>query len=481
MKNIYILLIMIISLTNCQLVDVLDQDPMYRLDLEGAITTPDMAELALTGTYRYLPSTGMNYIYPVFSGSFMGGTMVRQDFITGTVNAIYFAERFLNVLSYSTFGNGEWENCYNIIKNANFLLTALDGIGESDFATGRKAEMIGECHFLIAFAYYRLLRQFGEYWDPASQYGLLIRNELPAVSNAVKARANVADSYTEIFTHLNIALTQAPDYTVSTRGSKQAARALRAEVLFLQGEYAEAAVAAEEAISAVNPLEDSYADVFAKAESSKEIIFSRGFGTEEASGVSYYLEAACGDGYWGPTESYMELIAGDPRESVVVGQTDVTWRENTYPNRNVVKKLYRGDGVAMPTLFMRTAELYLIQAEALARSNASIADAWSPILALRIRAGSSDLTQPATRDALMEEIFKEWLVEMSFENWHEWFAVQRFDKLFVMNQSLAQQLADEEEDGDPEAFRQRIKWRRIYNIPTNETSANSACLPNPGY
>lgn len=481
MKKIYLLLIMIASLTNCQLVDVLDQDPMYKLDLEGAITTPEMAELALTGTYHYLPSTGMNYIYPVFSGSFMGGTMLRQDFITGSLNAIYFAERYLNILSYSSFGSGEWNNDYNIIKNANFLLTALEGISENDFATGRKSEMIGECHFLIAFAYYRLLRQFGEYWDPTSQYGLLIRNELPAVSNAVKTRANVADSYTEIFTHLNIALTQAPDYTVSTRCSKQAAKALKAEVLFLQGEYQAAAVAAEEAISTVNPLEGSYADVFAKAESSKEIIFSRGFGTDEASGVSYYLEQSCGAGLWGPTKSYLNLIAGDPRESVIVGKKDVTWRGTTYPDRDVVAKLYRGDGVAMPTLFMRTAELYLIKAEALARSGAPIADAWAPIEQLRIRAGSAELAQPATRDALMEEIFKEWLVEMAFENWHEWFAVQRFDKLFEMNESLAEQLAKEEEEGDPEAYLQRIEWRKIYNIPTDEISANAACVQNPGY
>ena len=482
MKKIIFCFLMIVSLTNCQLVDVLEQDPMYKLDLEGAITTPDMAELALLGTYSYLPSTGPNYIYPVLSGSFMSGCMLRQDFITSG-NAIYFSERYLNILSYSSFGDGEWKEAYNIIKNANFLLKALEGINEKDFKPGRKTEMIGECHFLIAFAYYRLLRQFGEYWDMTSKYGVLIRNELPAVSNAVKARATVADSYKEIFSHLEIALTQTPEYTVSTLASKQAAKALKAEVLFLQGDYENAAIAADEAITNVNPLENSYEDVFAKAESSKEIIFSRGFSTDEISSVSYYLEQSCGVGLWGPTQTYLDLIEGDPRQSVVVDQKDITYKGNVYPDRYTVGKLYRGADAGMPVLFMRTAELYLIKAEALARSNASIADAWAPIKQLRIRAGSSQLAEPATREALMEEIFKEWLVELAFENWHEWFAVQRFDKLFVMSESLSDQLAKEQEEGDSyaEAYLERIRWKRIYNIPTAELNANAACEPNPGY
>ncbi len=33
----------------------------------------------------------------------------------------------------------------------------------------------------------------------------------------------------------------------------------------------------------------------------------------------------------------------------------------------------------------------------------------------------------------MDEIFKEWWIEMAFENWHEWFATRRFDRLLEMN------------------------------------------------
>ncbi len=486
MKKILIVFSIIIGFTNCQLVDVLEQDPMYELDLENAITSPKMAELALNGAYSYLPSTSTNYLFAALSGSFMSGAMLRQDFVTSG-NAIYYSERYLNTLSYSSFGDGEWSDDYNIIKNVNYLLTSLEGINDSEFEKGRKEEIVGECHFLVALAYFRLLRQFGEYWDESSNYGVLVRDEIPSVANAVKARTTVVKSYEEIFNHLEIALAQAPAYTTPTRASVQAAKALKAVVLFYQGKYSEAAVAADEAITSVNPLDPSYSNVFTNTETSKEVIFCRAFSTDEASDVSYLMEKASGaSGLWGPTESYMNLIEGDPRKTLVTENKNVTYNGAIY-NVNTVKKIYRpNDGV--PVIFLRTAELYLIKAEALARSNSSIADAWAPIKELRGRVGSTNLTEPATRDELMDEIFKEWWIEMAFENWHEWFAVQRFDRLLEMNQSLAEQLEDEQEKdeennttGFVEAFMQKLETRKIYNIPTGEINANSICEQNPGY
>ena len=481
MKKILTIFWITISISACQLTDVLEQDPLYKLDLEGAITTPDMAELALTGVYSYLPGSSMDYVYATMSGSFMSGTLLRQDFITSG-NAIYYSERYLPVLTYSSFGDSEWDADYNIIKNVNYLLEALKGISDDQFEEGRKKEIIGECHFLTALAYFRLLRQFAEYWDMSSTYGVLIRDELPSVSNAVKARATVAESYEEIFAHLDIALAQAPEYTVSTQASKQAAQALKAVVLFYQGEYADAATAADEAITATNPLESNYGDLFTNTENCKEVIFSRGFGTDDITSTTYYTEKAFGSsGLWGPTDTYMAIIEGDPRKDIVTENKTVTYNGEEY-TVNTVRKLYRS-GDIVPVIFLRTAELYLIKAESIARSGGSIADAWAPIRDLRSRAGSSELDVPATQEELLEEIYKEWLVEMSFENWHEWFAVQRFDRLLDLNASLAEDYQEELEAGEAnaETFLQQLEWKKIYDIPDGELEANSACDPNPGY
>ncbi|WP_182002044.1 RagB/SusD family nutrient uptake outer membrane protein [Butyricimonas virosa] len=480
MKKILIVFAIIVGFANCQLVDVLEQDPMYELDLEGAITTPEMAELALNGVYSYLPSKSLEYLFTTLSGSFMSGAMLRGSFITSG-NAIYYSERNLPILTYSSFGDGEWDADYNIIKNVNYLLTALEGINDSDFEEGRKDEIIGECHFLSALAYFRILRQFGEYWDMSSTYGVLIRDELPSVSNAVKARATVAESYEEIFGHLEIAINQAPEYTTSSLASVQAAKALKAVVLFYQGEYAEAATAADEAITSVNPLDASFSNVFTNTETSTEVIFCRDFGSDELSYITYYPEQAFNSGLWGATESYMNIIEGDPRKDMVITNKDIIYKEENQ-NVNVVSKMYRS-GDAVPVIFLRTAELYLIKAESLARSNAAIADAWAPVKELRERAGSLDITTPSTHEELLDEIFKEWWIEMAFENWHEWFAVQRFDRLLEMNVSIAEDLEEQEaiSESAAETYLTQLKWKKIYNIPTSETSANTACEKNPGY
>lgn len=134
----------------------------------------------------------------------MSGALLRQNFITSGVS-IYYSENYLPTLSYSTFGDEEWGCDYEVIKNVNYLLQALEKLDDSEFKAGRKAEIIGECHFLTALSYFRLLRQFSEFWDENSNYGILIRDEIPSVSNAVKVRATVAQSYEEIYKHLEIA------------------------------------------------------------------------------------------------------------------------------------------------------------------------------------------------------------------------------------------------------------------------------------
>lgn len=480
MKKVLFIFLITIGFVRCQVVDVLDMDPMYELDLEGAITTPDMAELALNGVYSYLPSTSINYLMTTLSGSFMSGAMLRADFITSG-NAIYYSERYLPQLSYSSFGDNEWSCDYNIIKNVNYLLTALEGIDENEFEEGRKEEIVGECHFLSALAYFRILRQFGEYWDTTSTYGVLIRDDLPSVSNGEKARSTVSESYKEILNHIEIAEKQAPSYSVPTQASAEAAKALRAVVLFYKGDYTEALSAVNAAITSTNPLESDYLDVFRNAATSSEVIFCRAFGSDEASVMSYYPAQAFNSGLWGPTDTYMNLIEGDPRKNMVTKTVDVDRNGTTY-TVNVVQKMYPS-GEAVPVIFMRTAELYLIKAECLARTGASISEAWAPIRDLRLRAGATDVTEPATREELMDELFKEWWIEMAFENWHEWFAVQRFDRLLEMNETLAEQLKEEEEAGESfaETFLLQLEWKRIYNIPTGERDANPACEPNPGY
>lgn len=482
------------GVTSCQLVDVLDKKPEFEADLDGAITNQESVELALNGIYYYLPgSAGLNVIFPTVSGSFKAGTMLRQDLVTAG-NAVYYSERTLPTLGFSD--PTEWDSDYSMIKNANFLESACNAIDAGAFSGNRKEEVIGEIAFLKAFAYFRLMTYYTEFWDENSSYGLVIRDELPAISNSLKKRSTVKESYELILDYLKIAIEKAPNYSASYQASKEAAMALKAKVLFYKGDYENALTAINDVISKVS-LEGSYGDIFDKASTTKEILFARVFGTKDAPKTSTRLSAFGSspnknEGYWGPTATYVELVGDDPRAKDIFSKVDsLESRGVVAYNLKSVKKVLNEKN-DMPVIYMRTAELYLMKAEAIYRTNGSIADSYNAIKPLRIRAGAT-IEEPTTREALEDALFKEWLIEMSFEAWHEWFAAIRFagltadkpnfERLLAMNATMKKALDKEyetsQEKGD--AYLQRIKDRRIEMIPTAEIQSNHEAVQNPGY
>jgi hypothetical protein len=477
MKKLIIIFLSIFALSSCELVDVLDKKPPYQADLAGAITDQKSVELALLGTYAQLPSTGFNVQFPLCAGSFAAGTLERQSFINKG-NSVYYSERYWPILSW--LADPEWDNCYKLIKNANLLLEAIeDRIDPGAFTGNRRDEIIGELNFLKALSYTRLLMRYCQYWDLNSNLGLIIREETPTLNNIVKPRSTVADSYKFISDLLDVAIAKGPAFTSGIQASSLAAKALKTRVLFMQAKYTDAVTMANDVIAHAT-LETSYANIFNNSATTKEIIFGRYFGQTEASNNSI-LVSGFGDAFWGPSDSFLQILGSDPRYSTIIKDgVTVTWYNAPYPNRKTIKK-YLNSANNMPIMYLRTAEMLLIKAESIFRSNGTIADAYAPIRVLRQRAGATTVT-PETREALSDAIFNEWIIEMSFENWHEWFAAQRFDKITVLNASLKKALADEyaKSEANGVAYLQRIRDRRIMPIPSTETSSNPV-TQNPGY
>ena len=284
MKKYIFLALLTMGVSSCQLVDVLDQKPEFEADLDGAITTPAAVELALNGIYYSLPGNGFNVIFPTVSGSFKAGTMWRQEIVSAG-NAVYYSERMLPTLSFSDAT--EWDADYAVIKNANFLETACNRMSDGEFSGNRRAEVLGEIAYLRALAYFNILVRYCEFWDMNSEYGVVMRNEAPSVSNALKARSSVADSYQYILDQLEIAIEKAPDWKKLSQASKEAAKALKARVLLYAGKYTEAVAAVNDAIDTNSPLpEANYGDVFDKFSTTKEILFARVFDQKDATNTS---------------------------------------------------------------------------------------------------------------------------------------------------------------------------------------------------
>lgn len=493
-KIIYIAFAAITLLSSCQIVDVLDKKPPYDADLDGAITNAKTAELALIGVYSYLPQGGFNWIDQA-AYSFRSGIMSKPTW-HNSGNMVYFYERNWPLLSSNL--DTEWDQAYNIIKNANFLLTKLNSIG--DFDGNRGTEIAGELYFLKGFAYHRLLMRYGQYWDLNSKYGLLVREDLPAIGGDKKARATVAESYDVILDNLNKAITMAPDYKDSGYASKLAAKATKVKVLMDMGKYSECITLVDEVLKETT-LEGSYAEVFNSAATSKEIIFARKFGNSELTTMTTREEAIKG-AEWGPTKTYIDIIGNDPRKNMIVGDSikvdkaTGTTRDSTM---NATLNKMTNSNNSLPIIFLRTAELYLIKAEATMRNNGSIADAWAPIARIRSRAGATSTT-PATREELEEAICNEWLIELGCENSSEWYAIRRntsskfndegvlksfepgIAKLLNMNAQLSERyfLRKNAKPSTVEQFLTDMGYKRILSIPTSETDSNPV-EQNPGY
>src|SRR5690606_4136759 len=120
-----------------------------------------------------------------------------------------------------------------------------------------------------------------------------------------------------------------------------------------------------------------------------------------------------------------------------------------------------------PTYYIRLAEMYLIKAEGLARSGAAVDVAKEPLEVVRSRGlGVPYVSQATTIEELLDEIYKEIVVELAFENGSEWFAGIRFDKIMTVKPQIT----------SPDQY--------ILPIPLSEIQANAELTnadQNPGY
>ncbi|MCF6348369.1 MAG: RagB/SusD family nutrient uptake outer membrane protein [Flavobacteriaceae bacterium] len=444
-KKLSIVLGLFFLITSCELTDVLDNDPPNNLVSENVVQNQDDAKALLNGAYSRLVSRTSNAYYELIEEipSTLTGSMSGFGFFGNS-----FKENDLRP------GNGAnnsfWITFYELINLSNITITLTGGLPDNEFTGNTKAEIIGEAHFLRAMATFDVLRYYGQFYDLNSNLGIILRTESANFVTRNKARNTVAECYIQIMSDLDFAIANAPDFSVTYRASKTAAKALKAKVLLFQGMYAEAATLAEEVINdGTRNLEGSFAAVFDNGLNSSEMILMNF--RDENSEADQNNRKRFYRGRASTTSWFPMLMTGDPREA------------STYDGETVLKVNH--EATFRPTYFMRLAEMYLIQAEGLAFSGADLATSKVPLDIIRNRAGIGD--SPAlTIDELKDDIFNEIARELAFENGSEWFASIRFDKAMTLKTEITS------------------VNQYILPIPQNEINANGALTladQNPGY
>ncbi|MGY0425827.1 MAG: RagB/SusD family nutrient uptake outer membrane protein [Polaribacter sp.] len=457
-KLIYILFITLVFGMNSCSEDFLDKKPSYSSNSKNSMTNLSQAKAAIAG------------IYSTFKGdNWSGGLYValasKSGFARWSPLAYNMEYTQLNTATIPTEGNVFWDAFYKSLNAANFAINGTIDLPEASVPSeAARKSVIAEGRCLRAWISTNILWNFGHWWakDDADPYGILYRDQVVGLKNLQKARLSVGDSYKKIFEDLDYAIANLDSFTSSRYVSKEFAKVLKAKLLLYRGGYNDNTVALKKALTLVNEVLDAsisgfsmqgdLAQVYKDSWDSKENLFVRyldddGNRSKEGGGYWYtYRLIDRGDRL--PLPPNRELTAGlkygadwfreDPRWGIVTGPVRgaETWNTTMYHIWSKVTRLgqYAGKIASPPdekyaAYYFRYPELYIMKAELLARTGASIVDAIAPINTMHSKRTNPSLPalNPSTQQELMDMIFKEYFLETFLENGSEFFAALRFD------------------------------------------------------
>ncbi|MGE9311910.1 RagB/SusD family nutrient uptake outer membrane protein [Niabella sp. CJ426] len=486
------LLAFLITLTSCD--KYLDLVPQHSLTDANAITDAGKAANAVGG------------VYATFTGDYWAGSLYTA--LATKAGFIAFNGQTEYTLSYtqSNPGNGAnfWGQFYKSINAANFAVAGITQLSPAAFQTeAAKNNLLAEARLLRGWIYANILWNFGHWWaGDDSPYGILYRDQVASLTNTNQPRISVGESYRKIFEDIDFAIANASEFSSSRYVSKQFAKALKAKLLLYRAGYSGGREQdLKTALDLVNDvlsnhpgalaLEADVADVYKNAWDSKELLFGRYLdndGTRTTKGGYWYTYGSIYQGNKLPLAPGGTLTAGlqygldwfkaDKRWSIATGEVRApeTWDESKYYTFKKLSRLgsYAGKLSSPPdekytAYYLRLSELYLLKAELLYRTGASIASAIAPINQLRAARAAQAFAplNPSSQQELADDIFKEIFLETCLENGSEFYAALRFKK-----------------DGKPwiETIKQTtlVENTICYPIPNAEIQNNILMIQNPG-
>ena len=410
--------------------------PPRNARVEGfAITNQASAQTALNGAYyRFASVTSENADATYWNTHQLWGAM-----LTGALGYAYGAlddESNANIRSGLT--GTVWNESYLLINTANSVLDGVTKLRNEAFTGNRKKEILAEAKFLRAYANFRLLVFFGEWFKEDSPYGVLLREEPTTLSNIAKKRSSVSESYTLILSDIDEAIANAPVTNTAYYATKWAAMVLKIRVLMMRGnpaDYSSVLTMADEILAAPNfQLENNPKDIFyVKGLTSSEVILAirpqpnQEIGYYNLSG-SYYPGNS---GLYGASPYYQTIMQNDPRADWVIGP--LTNAQDYSPGVKYFNKYVPFGGAPSQTsevsYAMRLTEVYLLKAEAILRSGGDINDARDLIKTIKGKAGVTDFSSidnADTHEELLIENYYEVLRSLVAEDGLEWMTLLRF-------------------------------------------------------
>ena len=371
-----------------------------------------------------------------------------------------------------------YQSMYEVIFRANNVLDYIDIADENN-----RAKYVAEAKFLRAYAYFKLVRLYGDVPLVTSVLG-------PLDKEALFTRIPKAQIYEQIIEDLQEAI-NVLDNTQKARASKAAAQGILAKVYLTQANpnYSGAQQLCESIINSMEfDLEPNYHDVFYN-ELNNEIIFAIQYATGNPNeSQSFSSEFTSGARRQGREDGQnivndnliadFELIGGD--------RTSVSYF--TFPDATeVIKYLPDGSDLSNPAaptyggsardagndyIVLRFADVLLMHVEAVLAGGEATVDSGALASFRRIRDRAFPATAPnAIASVTKEDLLRERRVELAFEN-QRYFDLVRFGVLDAVLSAHSAEMG----------YVYDSRKASLLPIPAREINISEGLLTqNPGY
>ncbi|WP_128544730.1 RagB/SusD family nutrient uptake outer membrane protein [Larkinella soli] len=396
------------ALVSCK--DFLDVRPLESISDDLTIVDKASAETAVRGIYSALGNSSY-YGTGFQSIGYLSGDNVQwtgsqsqvQEFINHKVNA-----------DNSTIG-GAWTAIYRTINRANNVIDKVPAVTDPTLTQVLKDQYVGEAYFLRALSYFDLARTWGG-------VPLITRPTLTPSDNSGVKRSTQAETYAQVLKDLDAAEPLLPLTTDRFRATRKTVWALKSRYYLYQKNWVKAEEYADKLLTdATNySLLKPYSAFFANdARGTRESVFEIFYnGTTEVNSHrgQWQPQTNGGTRQWAPNDAFVALVndpaVGGNRSTLVAKDNQNRWYGNLY---------YRNPA-SDPTFVIRTAELYLIRAEARAQLG-KLTEGLADLNAVRDRAGLT-AAKAATAADLLLAIENERRIEFALEP-HRWFDLVR--------------------------------------------------------
>ncbi len=497
MKNLKYYLIafgFLMILPSCKK-DMLDTGPTGSVDQSAIFTTTTNASNVINGVYRYLYTRYSQQNQPGH-----GGVMLQLDFMGEDLH-----QSVATWYTTAGSGTGGWVShrndasgyvsypfrlYYRCIGNVNALIENIDN------ATGPEADknrLKAEALAMRAWSYHNLVQIFGERYKAGgnnTQLGV----SMPLSAKDVKLpRSTVEEVYTQINKDLDEAITLFATASAPVNKSHltlNAARALKARVALTMQDYATAATYAKMVIDqgGYSLMSNTAYQSGFNSISNSEWIWGLFMQSDQGDTFGSFLAQISWDGNTTYIRSRPKRINSALYN--LISPTDVrkkmwepapTAANFPLPASTYIREPYMSRKFKVresPTIgdvpYIRLAEMYLILAEAYAKTPGKEADAANALFTFAVNRDPSYVLSTNTGENLINEI----LVHRRVEFWGEGFRFYDLKRLNLpLDRTVVPNFVSASVGGVLQIPAGDPRWQFV--IPIDEIQANPNTVQNP--